>query len=120
MKVAQIAEAQRIPGRFLEILLGQLKQGGFVSSVRGRQGGYELAHRPKNLTVGAVIRFCDGPITPVECLRDLESCPFRGDCAFQTMWKRVQDALTQVYDGTTFADLVTQGSKTKQQPDFAI
>lgn len=57
VKIAQIAEVQAIPVRFLEVILSQLKQGRFVASRRGNRGGYILAYSPAELTVGAVIRF---------------------------------------------------------------
>lgn len=118
VKVSQIAERQSIPGRFLEVLLGQLKQAGFVTSVRGPSGGYVLGKDPAVLTVGDIIRFCDGPITPVDCIRNRASCSFKGDCVFLPMWKKATKALEDVYDKTTFADLYRQ--ETAGQLDFSI
>jgi Rrf2 family protein len=68
IKISHIAEAQAIPLRFLEIILNQLKQAGFVGSVRGKEGGYYLARTPDTLSIGEVIRFIQGPMDPVDCV----------------------------------------------------
>lgn len=108
VKIAEIAEVQAIPGRFLEVILSQLKRAGFVESKRGTEGGYFLVRQPGALTVGEVLRFVEGPIGPVACVTDDpdRSCPLRGDCAFMSMWQDVRAAMAEVYDGTTFEDLV--------------
>jgi len=108
--VAEIAAAQAIPPRFLEIILGQLKQGGFVESRRGARGGYFLTASAGELTVGEIIRFVDGPVGPVDCVaagRDGD-CPLLGRCAFMGMWERARDAVTEVYDATTFEGLMKE------------
>ena len=99
-----------IPPRFLEVILSQLKQGGFVESRRGNEGGYLLARPPARLTVGEVIRFIQGPLGPVECVvgNGRERCPLYGDCAFLPMWEKVRETVSQIYDSTTFEDLVEQ------------
>jgi len=108
--IAQIAKAQVIPPRFLELILAELRQGGFVESRRGRGGGYLLVGRPDGLTVGRIIRFVDGPMAPVKCVASDASaeldCPLHGNCAFMDMWYRARDAVADVYDNTTFQDLI--------------
>jgi len=110
VKSAEIAEAQAIPPRFLENILAQLKQGGFVASKRGREGGYMLPDRERDVTVGEVIRFVQGPLVPVYCMteRGEGRCPFERNCPFHAMWERARDALAEVYDNTTFRDLIRE------------
>jgi Rrf2 family protein len=109
VRIADIAEAQAIPLRFLEIILNQLKQGGFAESQRGNRGGYLLVRSPSELTVGHVIRFLDGPLGPVLCTTGATTdCPLYGECVFLPMWERVRNAISAVYDTTTFQDLVDQ------------
>lgn len=106
----EIARTQAIPLRFLELILGELKKGGFVASRRGARGGYMLRQPPGALTVGGVMRFVDGPDSPVKCI-DLGgemNCPLRGRCAFGGMWARARDAVADIYDNTTFADLIVE------------
>src|SRR5690348_18480065 len=60
IKIADIARRQKIPQKFLELILSGLKQGGFVESRRGAEGGYLLSRPPDSITVGEVLRFVDG------------------------------------------------------------
>ncbi len=108
LSVGKIAEAQAIPARFLELILGQLRGGGFVESRRGVQGGYFLAVSAEALSVGEIIEFIDGPVGPVRCLvaGKGSDCPLYGNCAFMGMWRRARDATAEVYDETTFQDLI--------------
>lgn len=123
-KISEIAKAQAIPIRFLENILNQLKGGGFVESVRGKKGGYLLVRSPKELTVGDIVRFVEGPLSPVECTASGKkgACPMYGRCVFLSLWKRAQDALESVYEGTTFHDLVVQEANERQKCalDFCI
>jgi Rrf2 family transcriptional regulator, cysteine metabolism repressor len=109
-KISEIAEAQAIPQRFLENILNHLKGGGFVESVRGKEGGYLLVRPAKELRVGQVLRFVEGPLSPVECIVDGKKvpCSMYGHCAFRSLWKRAEKALEEVYDGTTFEELVKE------------
>ncbi|KPK49916.1 MAG: hypothetical protein AMK72_03345 [Planctomycetes bacterium SM23_25] len=109
VKIAEVAKAQAIPRRFLEVILSELKQGGFVESRRGSEGGYVLGRSPEELTVAEVIEFLQGPVGPVACLSDesaVAECPLRAYCVFRGMWEQVRDALSNVYKNTTFSDLV--------------
>jgi len=124
VRIADIAEAQAIPKRFLEVILGELKQGGFVVSQRGNEGGYALDRDPSGLTVGEVIRFVEGPIGPVGCMAgdSKENCPLRGKCVFMPMWEKVRDQVEDVYDTTTLQDLVQreQAQQGQLASDYAI
>ncbi len=110
VKISEVAEAQAIPPRFLEAILGQLRQAEFVISKRGSEGGYMLARSPEDITVGQVLRFVEGPIGPVDCVNENadRSCPLYGSCAFLSLWTRVQDAMSAVYDNTSLQDLVEE------------
>lgn len=110
LSVCQIAEIQAIPPRFLELILGELRRGGFVESRRGVHGGYLLAVDPAGLYVGQIIRFIDGPVAPVRCVageRDSD-CPLYGSCAFMSMWNKARDAVSDVYDTTSFQNLIDE------------
>ena len=110
VKIAEIAKIQAIPQRFLEVILLQLKQGGFVDSLRGNEGGYFLIQSPEVLTVGEIIRFIQGPLAPVSCVMNnfkSSKCTLYEGCVFLPMWEKVQKAVSDVYDGTTFQDLIS-------------
>ena len=103
VKIAEIAARQRIPQKFLELILSQLKQGGFLGSRRGADGGYFLARPARNITVGDVLRHIDGPISPG---RKQQRGNLPPDSPFPELWQEVERALSSVIDKTTFADLV--------------
>jgi Rrf2 family transcriptional regulator, cysteine metabolism repressor len=113
VSVTEIAEIQAIPPRFLEQILAELRQGGFVISRRGAQGGYILAVPPSDLRVGDIVRFIEGPISPVKCIIPEEEagCTLRADCLFQDFWQRAKEAVEKVYDSTTFQDLVREAEE---------
>jgi Rrf2 family protein len=117
VKIAEVAQAQAIPKRFLEVILSQLKQGGFVTSQRGSEGGYTLARTPGDLSVGEVIRFVQGPVGPVDCLEGdaRDKCPLSRGCVFLPMWQEAADAISGVYDKTTFQDLLEQAPRTHDE-----
>jgi Rrf2 family protein len=124
VKIAEVARTQAIPMRFLEVILSQLKQGGFVGSQRGSEGGYFIVRDPHDLTIGELMRFLQGPISPVACLTDdpKDRCSLYGECVFLPMWEKVRLAISQVYDNTTFQDLVDQAERKsgKVAPSYAI
>ena len=105
---SEIASSQIIPRRFLEVILNELRPSGLIESRRGVQGGYFLSGRPKDIKVGQVIRLIDGPLEPVRCVGDhtKPSCPLRDRCALVELWSAARKAVEEVYDGTTFQDLV--------------
>lgn len=108
--VADIAEAQAIPPRFLELIISQLRQGGFVQSRRGAKGGYLLAIPPRELQVGQILEFIDGPVAPVRCVlgQEKSECPLQGNCAFMGLWNRAREAVANVYSETSFYDLMEE------------
>jgi Rrf2 family protein len=105
VKIADIAARQDIPQKFLELILAQLKQGGFLRSRRGAEGGYFLARPADEITVGQVLRHIDGRVSPV---RKQTRENFPPDSPFPELWERVETALSSVLDETTFADLVAR------------
>ncbi len=124
LKIADIAEAQAIPPRFLEVILSQLKQAGFLESRRGSAGGYFLTRRPDEVTVGDVMRYMQGETSPVDCVAggSDKRCRLYGNCVFLPMWQKVADAITDVYNGTSFQGLVEEEKKRSGEyvPHYSI
>lgn len=102
VKIAEIAQRQKIPQKFLELILASLKQGGFVESRRGAEGGYLLSKRPESIMVGDVLRFMEGRQEERSRLRRNHDFPFAD------LWKRVDSAIDNVLDATSFAQLVRE------------
>jgi Rrf2 family cysteine metabolism transcriptional repressor len=100
VRIADIARRQKIPQKFLELILAGLKQAGFVESRRGAEGGYLLARTAESLTVGEVLRFVEGP------QQGKARGKRRAETPFADMWQQVEQAVSGVVDHTTFADLL--------------
>jgi Rrf2 family protein len=107
----EISKAQEIPQNFLEQILLLLKRAGYLKSRKGRNGGYHLAKAPDEITVAEVIRVMDGPLAPIDCVSVMahETCPMEGTCGLRWLWKDVRDAVAEILEKTTFADLVSRG-----------
>jgi len=113
IKIADIARRQKIPQKFLELILAGLKQNGFVDSRRGAEGGYLLARPPDTITVGEVLR-------AVENIKG-GSRPTKND-PFADIWTRVDKAVSDVLDQTTFADMarVWEEKHSRYVPNWEI
>ncbi len=97
VKIAGIARRQGIPQKFLELILASLKQGGFVESRRGADGGYLLARAADGIRVGDVLRFVEG--------NRADKGLARPGSPFAEMWRDVEHAVGAVLDGLTFAEV---------------
>jgi Rrf2 family transcriptional regulator, cysteine metabolism repressor len=102
IKIADIARRQGIPQKFLELILAGLKQGGFVESRRGADGGYLLARPADSITIGEVIRFMEGSKAAKNGTIHRKQGPFAH------LWRSIDDAVSAVVDQTTFGDLARQ------------
>jgi Rrf2 family cysteine metabolism transcriptional repressor len=111
VKIADIARRQKIPQKFLELILASLKQGGFVESRRGAEGGYLLARLPEQITIGQVVEFLEGKKTK----RSAQN-------AFTDVWKRVDQSVAAILDHTTFAELVRRWKESQRRyvPNWEI
>src|ERR1700756_2105083 len=91
VRIEDIARRQSIPKKFLANLLVQLKRGRYVQSKKGPEGGYYLARPARQINVGEVVRFIDGPIAPIQCVsRTLgERCELGGRGGFFLLWGAV-------------------------------
>jgi len=116
IKIADIARRQKIPQKFLELILSGLKQAGFVESRRGAEGGYLLARSPDAITIGEVVRHVEG----IKGKKSIHK-PHASD-PFLDTWRRVDEATSNVIDRTTFAELVRnwRERQTKYVPNWEI
>ena len=107
IKVKDIARRQEISEKYLEQIIAVLNKADFVKSVRGAQGGYKLTKAPKEYTVGMILRLTEGDLSPVACLCDENNeCDRCDTCETLEVWKELENAINQVVDGVTIADLV--------------
>lgn len=107
VKIREIAEAEHIPEKFLELILLDLKTARFVESLRGANGGYRLKRPPARIMLGEVIRAIDGPLAPfadAETLRQLVARDKRHSALFK-VFLDVRNAASRILDHTSVADL---------------
>ena len=113
IKIADIAKRQSIPQKFLELILANLKQGGFVHSKRGAEGGYLLARQAETISVGEVLRYIEGhKATKAD----------RVGSPLAEFWRRVDGAMGHVIDKTSFAELAREWKEkqSKYVPNWEI
>lgn len=108
--IADMAERERLPKKFLELILRELRQHGIVDSRKGRGGGYLLRRNPEEITLAQVIRILDGPIAPVPCLsqtayRRCDNCVDERTCGLRVVLKELYEANLRVLERTTLADV---------------
>lgn len=116
VKIAGIARRQKIPQKFLELILAALKQGNFVESRRGADGGYLLARRPQEISVGEILRFVEsGRMGKGQTKR-------RQDSPFAEMWGRVETAVNEILDTSTLAEVARrwQERQSRYVPNWEI
>ncbi len=107
VRIKDIARRQEISEKYLEQIVSVLNKAGLVRSIRGPQGGYRLMRKPEDYTVGTILRFIEGSLAPVACMEaDVNDCPRQGGCATLRLWKMLDDAIENVVEHVTLADLV--------------
>ena len=128
VRIQTIADEQKIPKRFLELILNDLKSAGVVQSRRGVAGGYRLAKRPEQITLATIVRHIEGALAPVSCVSERFyqkcSCPDESRCAIRSVMKEVREAVVKIAETVTIADLCDRSRKLQSEPiqslDFVI
>jgi Rrf2 family protein len=108
--VADIAAANNIPKKFLDAILGELRNAGLVHSKKGRGGGYALAKSPLDIMVGDIVRALDGPLAPIGCAssnfyRRCDDCPSEKQCHVRLMMLEVRASIAAVLDHRSLASM---------------
>lgn len=111
--IADIAEAEHIPKKFLDVILLELKTHCLLTSKKGKGGGYQLARTPDKIYVGEIVRILDGPLAPVSCVsrtayRPCDDCNDEHTCVVRSVMMEVRDAIAAVLDSTTLADMASR------------
>jgi Rrf2 family protein len=115
--VLEIAEQQRIPKKFLDGILSELRNAGFVHSKMGKGGGYLLARPAREIMVGDIVRTIDGPLAPVPCAsktryRRCDDCVDEDVCAVRKVMQNAQRALSEVLDNCSL-ERMSNSARTK-------
>ena len=119
-----ISKDQNIPKRFLEQILNDLRSGGFLVSKRGIAGGYRLALPPEKISLAAVIRHIEGALAPVSCVSERFyrrcTCPNEERCGIRSVMKEVRDAIVNILEHVSVADLCDRVRKFQIEPPEAV
>ncbi|MCD8084368.1 MAG: Rrf2 family transcriptional regulator [Clostridiales bacterium] len=118
-KISQVAERLGVSDKYLEQIVSLLHKAGYVRSTRGAQGGYTLTRDPGEYTVGMILRVTEGSLSPVACLDTDEEgiCDKKVCCSTLSLWQQMKDAIDEVVDHMTLADLIEEQ---KKKPDEAL
>ena len=107
VSLKDVAKRQGISDKYLEQIISVLNKAGYVRSVRGAQGGYLLKSDPETYTVGMILRQTEGSLAPVSCIEDDEIiCDRQEQCVTSILYKKINDAISNVVDNITLQDLV--------------
>lgn len=102
-----VSERQNISVKYLEQIITTLVKAGFVKGLRGSKGGYKIAKKPEDYTVGMILRLTEGSLAPVACLDDdVNTCERCDDCITLKLWRDLYNAINNVVDNVTLADLI--------------
>ena len=118
----EIATKQGLSEHYLEQLMGSLRKAGIVKSVRGAQGGYQLAKDPAEISTGEVLRVLEGPVSPVECVdqgREV-TCQKLAQCPTRPLWLKIYEQLNKVIDSTALEDLRVEAQRLADQSESDI
>lgn len=123
--IADLARDERIPKKFLELILLALKNAGVLQSKKGKGGGYYLAQSPREISMGRIIRILEGPLAPVQCVSETsysrcEECDDEWSCGIRLVMKDVRDAMATILDGATLADVLERVEREKQKKDGVL
>ena len=107
VSLKDVAARQGISMKYSEQIAGLLAKAGLLHSGRGAQGGYRLAKRPEDYTVGSILRLTEDSLAPVSCLGDgAPACPRMASCRTLSLWQGLDKVISDYLDNITIADLV--------------
>jgi Rrf2 family protein len=112
MQIKDISRQENIPTKFLGQILLALKNAGLLQSKMGFGGGYYLAKPPSEINMGQIVRILDGPLAPIRCVSQMAyepcDCPDERSCGLRMVMGDVRNAIANILDNTTLADVVTR------------
>ncbi len=121
--ISELAKRERIPQKFLEAILLDLKNHGILQSKKGKGGGYYLGRPPAEITVGQVVRALEGPLAPVSCVSQLayqkcEECKDELKCEIRLVKKDVREAMANILDRESMEDLIQRKNSALENQAF--
>jgi len=111
VSISSIAAREDLSESYLEQLIAKLKKAGLVNSIRGTNGGYILAKKPKEISVGDILRALEGDLAVVECPNSDSECANFDSCVTKYVWKRINDSINTAVDSMTLDEIVENSHK---------
>lgn len=110
LQIAELARHERIPIKFLEAILVELKSAGYLESKRGQHGGYWLKLPMSRIKIGDLVRRIEGPLAPIPCVSqnfyERCSCPDETHCGLRMLMLDVRNAIADILDRYTLEQVV--------------
>ena len=107
ISLRDISNRQGVSVKYLEIIVSVLTRSGFVSSARGKHGGYRLSRPASEYTIGSILKQTEGSLAPVGCLSTGEvSCPRADDCLTLPLWRNLDSLIDGYLESVTLQDLL--------------
>ena len=106
--LGEISKRQELSAKYLEQLIILLKGAGLIRSMRGRRGGYMLARKPENITVGEIVETLEGRLAVVDCVTEPDLCNRSPQCPTRDIWVHLTDVLKNQLFSLTLQDIVQE------------
>ncbi len=113
-----IAKKQNISEQYLEQIFSNLRKSNLVKSVRGSQGGYLLAKKAIDITVGDILTVLEGPVSLSDCVLDEDKCENSDKCVTKVVWEKIKKGIEDVIDSITLQDMIDDYNKNKLDNDI--
>ena len=120
ISLSDIAERQGISKKYLEQIVPALNSGGILRRSRGYHGGYKLAKKPEECTVGEILRMTEGSLAPVSCLEPGNTCDRSKACDTLFIWQGLETVVNEYLDGITLKQIINKKAKKKANNYFLL
>jgi len=125
LQIRQLCEQEKLPRKFLEQILLALKAAGYITSRRGRDGGYELLKAPESIAIGPLLRAIDGPIAPLPCLsrtayKRCDDCRDEAHCELRIAFSKAYSLYLSSLETTTLAEVMAAAGDGQPLPDVLL
>ena len=108
--VSELADSNRLPLKFVERILLELREAGYIETMRGKSGGYGVAKSLDQIHMGEIVRLIDGRLAPIACASETEyarcTCPDEEHCGLRMLMIDVRNAISNILDRYTLGDVV--------------
>lgn len=106
ISLKDIANRQQISNKYLEQIIAMLNKAGYLETARGNNGGYKLAKKPNEYTIGDILRATEGDLAPILCLMEDGNCDKKENCITCSFWEGLDKVINDYVDSKTLEDII--------------